>query len=195
MNNSLIYINKVHTKLLIANTILYMFITYFFVIAHVGMVNYYNYAYITAYNIYNHLSFFYVFYSESILKKFIFSFLNICISIPLTLCFFLFFDRMKRKLKYILPILLVNFIFLGYELLQFFCHIGMFELFDVAMYIIGTLFALIMYKSLREKTTIVVINRTLLITMIIMSVLCLLSIYPLIRQAKYIYHFYQQLCL
>ncbi|MDY5892328.1 MAG: hypothetical protein SPJ41_02800, partial [Candidatus Onthovivens sp.] len=93
MINKLIKDNRINIILLVINTILLLYIIYFIVICHVGVVNYASYAYYTAFNIFNKVTSFYVYYQESILKKIIFSILNILIVMPLSFLVLACFDK------------------------------------------------------------------------------------------------------
>lgn len=193
MINNLIKDNRINIILLVINTILLLYIIYFIVICHVGVVNYASYAYYTAFNIFNKVTSFYVYYQESILKKIIFSILNILIVMPLSFLVLACFDKYKSKIKYIITLLIVNIFFLILELIQYFCHIGVFELIDSLMYLIGSVIAILIYINLRNKINELNINKILFVTMFILFILSVLSIYPTIRQAEAIKYQYNLL--
>ena len=193
MINKLIKDNRINIILLVINTILLLYIIYFIVICHVGVVNYASYAYYTAFNIFNKVTSFYVYYQESILKKIIFSILNILIVMPLSFLVLACFDKYKSKIKYIITLLIVNIFFLILELIQYFCYIGVFELIDSLMYLIGSVIAILIYINLRNKINELNINKVLFVTMFILLILSVLSIYPTIRQAEAIKYQYNLL--
>lgn len=193
MINKLIKDNRISNILLVINTILLLYIIYFIVICHVGVVNYASYAYYTAFNIFYKVTSFYVYYQESILKKIIFSILNILIVMPLSFLVLACFDKYKSKIKYIITLLIVNIFFLILELIQYFCHIGVFELIDSLMYLIGSVIAILIYINLRNKINELNINKVLFVTMFILFILSVLSIYPTIRQAEAIKYQYNLL--
>ena len=130
---------------------------------------------------------------ESILKKIIFSILNILIVMPLSFLVLACFDKYKSKIKYIITLLIVNIFFLILELIQYFCHIGVFELIDSLMYLIGSVIAILIYINLRNKINELNINKVLFVTMFILFILSVLSIYPTIRQAEAIKYQYNLL--
>lgn len=177
---------QVNKKILILNLLFYLFELTFVLIFHLGMVYIFDNAINTAFKIYRHYHIFALSSGINIYKNIAFSVINVLLNIPLTLIFLELFNNSKDKYRYLVPIILSNIIMIIFESIQYLTFYGVFDIFDVVCYIIGSLIALYIYYKIKNKTNSRTINKLLKITLIILIIMVSLSIYPIIRQQQYI---------
>lgn len=121
-------------------------------------------------------SYFLLLSDEEILSTILSYFFNVFVVIPLTLTFALIFHKLNTKFYLVYAFLFSLCVFILLEVLQYATFFGVFEINDLLFYSLGSLVALLIYYSLKDKYTNEKLNRFLKIILIIEGIFSLVII-------------------